>query len=95
MFGIFELVVFIVSPIYGRYINRIGPKLLFNAGIFTSATSAILFGLLDKVPGHIPFVALAFSIRIVEAMGNAAFLTASFAIIATEFPNNVATTFVS
>ena len=34
-------------------------------------------------------------IRIVEAMGNAAFLTASFAIIAKEFPNNVATTFAS
>lgn len=30
-----------------------------------------------------------------EAMGNAAFLTASFAIIAKEFPDNVATTFVS
>jgi len=28
-------------------------------------------------------------------MGNAAFLTASFAIIAKEFPNNVATTFAS
>lgn len=27
-------------------------------------------------------------------MGNAAFLTASFAIIAMEFPDNVATTFV-
>lgn len=34
-------------------------------------------------------------IRIVEALGNAAFLTASFAIIAKEFPNNVATTFAS
>lgn len=95
MFGIFELVVFFISPIYGRYINRLGPKLLFNGGIFTSATSAILFGLLDKVPGHLPFISLAFAIRIVEALGNAAFLTASFAIIAKEFPNNVAITFVS
>lgn len=41
------------------------------------------------------FITLAFAIRIVEALGNAAFLTASFAIIAKEFPNNVATTFVS
>lgn len=42
-----------------------------------------------------PFIALSFVIRIVEATGNAAFLTASFAIIAKEFPNNVATMFVS
>ncbi|KAJ8953219.1 hypothetical protein NQ314_007384 [Rhamnusium bicolor] len=51
--------------------------------------------LLDKVEGRYPFIILSFIIRIVEALGNAAFLTASFAIIAKEFPNNVATTFVS
>jgi MFS family permease len=26
VFGIFELVVFLISPIYGQYLNRIGPK---------------------------------------------------------------------
>jgi len=52
------------------------------------------FRFLDKVDGHYPFIILSFVIRIVEAMGNAAFLTASFAIIAMEFPDNVATTFV-
>jgi len=46
------------------------------------------------VEGHYLFIILSFVIRIVEAMGNAAFLTASFAIIAMEFPDNVATTFV-
>lgn len=67
---------------------------MFNGGIFTVGTCAILFGLLDKVDGHVPFIVLSFLIRIVEALGNAAFLTASFAIIAKEFPDNVATTFV-
>lgn len=95
VFGIFELVVFIISPIYGQHLNRIGPKFLFNAGIFTVGTTAILFGLLDKLETHYPFIILSFVIRIIEAMGNAAFLTASFAIIAKEFPDNVATTFVS
>ncbi|XP_017755825.1 PREDICTED: MFS-type transporter SLC18B1-like [Eufriesea mexicana] len=95
VFGIFELIVFIISPVYGQYLHRIGPKLLFNGGILTSGTCAIFFGLLDKVNGHYPFIVLSFVIRIVEAMGNAAFLTASFAIIAKEFPDNVATTFAS
>jgi MFS family permease len=76
-------------------INRIGPKLLFNGGILTTGTCAIFFGLLDKVEGHYPFIILSFLIRIIEALGNAAFLTASFAIIAKEFPDNVATTFAS
>ncbi|KAJ1523716.1 hypothetical protein ONE63_001550 [Megalurothrips usitatus] len=95
VFGVFELVVFIISPIYGQHLNRIGPKFLFNGGIFTTGVCAILFGLLDKVHGHYPFIVLSFLIRIIEAMGNAAFLTASFAIIAKEFPDNVATTFAS
>ncbi|CAG5036397.1 unnamed protein product [Parnassius apollo] len=95
VFGVFELVVFLVSPLYGAHLNRIGPKLLFNAGIQTTGTCAILFGLLDNVEGHLPFITLSFMIRIIEAMGNAAFLTASFAIIAKEFPNNVATMFAS
>ncbi|KAK0084730.1 hypothetical protein PV326_006183 [Microctonus aethiopoides] len=95
VFGIFELIVFIISPIYGQYLNRIGPKLLFNGGILTTGTCAIFFGLLDKVDGHYPFIILSFTIRIIEALGNAAFLTASFAIIAKEFPDNVATTFAS
>lgn len=70
-------------------------QVLFNCGIFTTGTSAILFGLLDRVPGHTMFITLAFVIRIVEALGNAAFLTSSFAIIAKEFPNSVGTTFAT
>ncbi|KAG8036441.1 hypothetical protein G9C98_003763 [Cotesia typhae] len=95
VFGIFELIVFLISPVYGQHLNRIGPKLLFNGGILTTGTCAIFFGLLDKVDGHYPFIILSFIIRILEAFGNAAFLTASFAIIAKEFPENVATTFAS
>ncbi|XP_034938176.1 MFS-type transporter SLC18B1-like [Chelonus insularis] len=95
VFGIFELIVFLISPVYGQNLNRVGPKLLFNGGILTTGTCAIFFGLLDRVEGHYPFIVLSFVIRIVEALGNAAFLTASFAIIAKEFPENVATTFAS
>ncbi|XP_008556075.1 MFS-type transporter SLC18B1-like isoform X1 [Microplitis demolitor] len=95
VFGIFELIVFLISPIYGQNLNKIGPKLLLHGGILTTGTCAIFFGLLDKVEGHYPFIILSFVIRMVEALGNAAFLTASFAIIAKEFPENVATTFAS
>lgn len=95
VFGIFELVVFLVSPIYGHYLKKIGAKHLFHAGIFTTGISAIVFGLLDRIPGHVLFISAAFIVRIVEALGNAAFLTASFSIIATEFPNNVGTTFAA
>ncbi|KAK8750477.1 hypothetical protein OTU49_014848 [Cherax quadricarinatus] len=95
VFGIFELTVFIVSPIYGNYLNKIGPKFMFNAGIFTTATTCILFGFLDRINNTTAFIGLSFAIRIVEAMGNSGFLTASFSIIAMEFPENVGATFAS
>lgn len=95
VFGVFELTVFIVSPIYGNYLNKIGPKFMFNAGIFTTATTCIMFGFLDRVNDTTAFIGLSFAIRIVEAMGNSGFLTASFSIIAKEFPENVGATFAS
>ncbi|XP_045129884.1 MFS-type transporter SLC18B1-like [Portunus trituberculatus] len=93
VFGIFELTVFIVSPIYGNYLYKIGPKFMFNAGIFTTASTCILFGFLDRINDCNAFIGLSFAIRIVEAMGNSGFLTASFSIIAKEFPENVGATF--
>ncbi|XP_050723177.1 MFS-type transporter SLC18B1-like [Eriocheir sinensis] len=93
VFGIFELTVFIVSPIYGNYLYKIGPKFMFNAGIFTTATTCILFGFLDRINNCNAFIGFSFAIRIVEAMGNSGFLTASFSIIAKEFPENVGATF--
>lgn len=53
------------------------------------------FIILFYFQGHTLFITLAFAIRIIEALGNAAFLTASFAIIAKEFPKNVSVTFAS
>jgi MFS family permease len=54
-----------------------------------------LFGFLDRFDDHTTFITLSFVVRIVEALGDAAFITASFAIIAAEFPDSVATTFAS
>jgi hypothetical protein len=55
----------------------------------------ICFRLLDLVPKHLDFIALSFTIRIVEAVGASAATTAAFAITASVFPDSVATTFVS
>ncbi|RXG59967.1 MFS-type transporter SLC18B1 [Armadillidium vulgare] len=95
VFGVFELTVFLASPFYGRFLTAIGPSFLFSAGIFTTGTTCILFGLLDKVFLTSAFVGLSFAIRIVEALGNAAFLTASFSLIAREFPQSVGATFAA
>ena len=93
MFGIFELTVFIASPILGKNLGRFGAKRVFNIGILTTGTCSILFGLLDRIENGKWFIALSFVIRIIEAVGNSGFLTASFSIIAKEFPDKVGTMF--
>ncbi|KAL4232944.1 hypothetical protein ACF0H5_007632 [Mactra antiquata] len=91
IFGVFELVIFVSSPILGNYISKIGCKFMFITGIMVCGTCAILFGLLDKCPDGSLFITMCFLCRSVEALGCAAFVTALFAIIAHEFPDNVIT----
>ena len=93
IFGIFQLTVFIVSPIMGKYLNKFGAKRVFNLGTLTTGTCCILFGLLDQFQGRTAFIAFSFLIRSLEAVGNSGFLTSSFSIIAKEFPENVGTMF--
>ena len=93
VFGIFELTVFIVSPLLGQNLSRFGAKRVFNIGILTTGICSVLFGLLDRIENGKWFIALSFVIRIVEAVGNSGFLTASFSIIAKEFPEAVGTMF--
>ncbi|KAF2352408.1 Major facilitator superfamily [Trinorchestia longiramus] len=95
VFGVFELVVFIISPIYGEHLSTIGAKFMFNAGIFVTGSTCILFGFLNHVQDTRSFVTLSFMVRIVEALGNAGFLTAAFSIIAKEFSDNVGATFAA
>ncbi|XP_018012632.2 MFS-type transporter SLC18B1-like [Hyalella azteca] len=95
VFAVFELVVFIVCPIYGQFLERIGVNFMNNAGIFTVSVSCILFGFLNRMSGPTVFLTFSFIIRIMEALGNAAFLTTAFSIIAQEFSLNVASAFAT
>lgn len=95
VFGVFELTVFLVSPIYGRYMSSWGPKLVNNTGIFTVSLMCIVFGFLDRFEDTAMFIGFSFAVRIIEAMGNAAFVTSAFSIIAKEFPKNVGGAFAT
>nr|CAD7591860.1 unnamed protein product [Timema genevievae] len=94
VFGIFELVSFLISPLLGKYMDKIGPKKVLNTGIFIAGICCMLFGLLDLLTGHTIFITLSFLIRIIESMGASAATVAAFAITAEMFPDKVAVTFL-
>ena len=93
VFGIFELTVFLVSPIMGKYLPRIGIDRAFIGGISITGLMCVAFGFLNRVSDGKSFIALSFVNRIVGAIGNSAFLSASFTLVAQMFPNSVSPVF--
>lgn len=57
-------------------------------------TENVYIRFLDGSPDGAPFAAICFMVRVVEALGAAALITSSYAIIANTFPDNVTAMFV-
>ena len=72
----FTTIVF--SPIFGKYIQRIGSRNLFLLGTLIAGIANIGFGFLQWVEKTYPFLMLSLIIRIISAMGEAAFFTAVY-----------------
>ncbi|CAG7829141.1 unnamed protein product [Allacma fusca] len=96
VFGVFELTMFVMCPVFGSLIGRaVSPKLMFCLGMFITGSCALMFGFLDYIESGTLFIVMSFICRIIQACGDSAYVTASFTIVALEFPNSVATTFAT
>ncbi|KAK2155600.1 hypothetical protein LSH36_236g04048 [Paralvinella palmiformis] len=99
IFGIFELVLFIMSPVFGNFyisskqLTSIGAKFMYCSGVFVCGCCGILFGFLDGIQDGFRFSLMCLLVRGMEGVGAAAYMTASFAIMAHAFPDHVATVF--
>ncbi|VDM82806.1 unnamed protein product [Strongylus vulgaris] len=79
-----------IAPFYPDEMTVIGSKNMFLLGLTITGITAILFGFLNLLPSGPTFFLASLSIRILEAIGDAAFVTSSFAISAKCFPGNIA-----
>ena len=93
VFSTYALVVMISSPFMGYLIPHIGAKFLLISGVFCAGVSNILFGLLDQIESKTLFTFYCFVVRSFEAVGAAAFSTASYTYIMHSFPDDVGTAF--
>lgn len=73
----------------------IGSKKMFVLGLLMTGLTAILFGFLNYLPSGALFFWGSLLIRILEAIGDAAFVTSSFAISAKCFPGRITVVVVS
>lgn len=93
VFSIYALVIVICSPLLGKIQPHVGAKFMFLCGIVFCGACNILFGLLDQVNGEVEFAVLCFIVRSFEALGAAAFCTASCTILIDQFPDHIGTVF--
>jgi len=57
------LAAFISAPLYGKYGNKIGAKLLYNTGGMLQALGALSFGFLTYVDNVGAFIGLSYCLR--------------------------------
>ena len=89
--GIFQLVVFVVSPIIGGHLERLEMKRTLVVSMLVEGSSAAIFGTLDKVDDAKWFLVLCFVLRTIEACGYAGVVTSSYSFVSKIFPNTAST----
>jgi len=87
------LVAFLVTPLIGNNLGRIGVKFSYCAGLFGGGVCCALSGMLEFIHPGPAFLAIAVAIRVFHAISNAFVITASFTYTACEFPTAMAKIF--
>ena len=78
VYGSIFFTTIVFSPIFGKYIEHIGSRNLFLLGTLIAGIANIGFGFLQWIDKAYPFLMLSLIIRIISAMGEAAFFTAVY-----------------
>jgi len=89
VFGITHLAAFITAPIFARYGNVFGPKLLYNVGGVGQGLAGILFGFLDYVNNLNSFLGLSYALRFLDGACDAASWGAVLSILMKLWPDRV------
>eukprot|EP00095_Tigriopus_kingsejongensis_P010457 snap_masked-scaffold1863_size26100-processed-gene-0.1 protein:Tk10457 transcript:snap_masked-scaffold1863_size26100-processed-gene-0.1-mRNA-1 annotation:"chromaffin granule amine" len=91
VFGIVHLAAFLSAPVFAKYGNRIGPKLLYNTGALVQGVQAICFGFLVYAENTAVFLGLSYLLRMVDGIADAAAWGAILSILMKIWPDKVAT----
>ncbi|XP_037091071.1 MFS-type transporter SLC18B1-like [Pollicipes pollicipes] len=89
VFAVYAFTQFAVAPLVGKLIPVLGASRVFHLGLGTAGASTLVFGLLDYIGDPNGFMAACYLARVVEAIGTAAFITASYTIVANQIPDNI------
>ena len=95
IFGIIHLALFIISPLMGKVVTRLGLGKVFKSGLFLISFSSVCFGLLTFVADSTLFLSLAYALRIVEGIGGSALWTSMLALLLARSADMILNNFIS
>ncbi|CAK1599987.1 unnamed protein product [Parnassius mnemosyne] len=91
VFSFYAIVMFLTSPLFGKFLPIMGAKFMFIAGMFVAGACNVLFGTLVMVEDNLTFTILCFLVRGMEALGASAYSTASYVFVVNAFPDTIGT----
>ncbi|CAL4065780.1 unnamed protein product [Meganyctiphanes norvegica] len=91
--GLLQLVMVIATPIYGKYINSVGPKRMYVTGIYLVAIYNVFLSFINHVDGTDAFIGVSFLLQVIAACGVATVPIVTYSVIPREFPDNISGTF--
>ncbi|XP_026726219.1 MFS-type transporter SLC18B1-like [Trichoplusia ni] len=89
VFSFYAIVMFLTSPLFGKFLPMVGAKFLFTAGMFVAGACNVLFGTLALIEDTATFTTLCFVVRGLEALGASAYSTASYVFVVNAFPDSI------
>ncbi|KAG8228760.1 hypothetical protein J437_LFUL008201 [Ladona fulva] len=89
VFSFYALIMFLSSPVFGKLLPHVGARFLYMTGMFVAGCCSVLFGLLGYIEDSVVFTAYCLVVRGTEALGAAAYSTASYTFVAEVFPDNM------
>ncbi|XP_072935829.1 MFS-type transporter SLC18B1-like [Epargyreus clarus] len=89
VFSFYAVIMFLTSPLFGKFLPTIGAKFMFIAGMFIAGACNVLFGTLVLIENTTTFTILCFVVRGMEALGASAYSTASYVFVVNAFPDSI------
>uniref|UniRef100_A0AC34FZR6 Major facilitator superfamily (MFS) profile domain-containing protein n=1 Tax=Panagrolaimus sp. ES5 TaxID=591445 RepID=A0AC34FZR6_9BILA len=89
IFGAFDLVMIVTSPLFGKYMHIVGAKKMFSFGLFFAGITSVAFGFLDLLPNGSTFFWASLFVRCAQAIGDTAIVTSALVICAKSFPGQM------
>ncbi|XP_035430098.1 MFS-type transporter SLC18B1 [Spodoptera frugiperda] len=89
VFSFYAVVMFLTSPLFGKFLPTVGAKFLFTGGMFVAGACNVLFGTLALIEDAQMFTILCFVVRGMEALGASAYSTASYVFVVNTFPDSI------